>query len=72
MEKAYKVIPKPEGGFQTGYIGDGQNPDPTSGVTPGQKMAFAEAREGKNIINPNDDEVQLIIDAILFEIDRVL
>lgn len=73
LEKAYKLIPRADGnGFQTGYIGSGQESDPISGVTPGQKMGFMEAREGKSIINPNDQELELVEQAILFEIDRVL
>jgi len=73
LEKAYKIIPNPEGnGFKTGYIGSGQEPDPVSGVTPGQKMGFLEAQEKKSIINPNDEELQLVIDAVLVEIDKVL
>lgn len=73
LEKAYKLIPKPDGnGFQTGYIGAGQDPDPSTGVTPAEKMAFAEKREGKDIIKPNREELQLVRQGVEFEINRVL
>lgn len=72
MEKSYNLLPKAgNAGFQTGFIGDSQRVD-ENGVTAGQKMGFAESREGKAIINPNDAELDLVMRAILLEIDKVI
>lgn len=58
LRQSYRFAPTVSG-FQTGY--DGKTNRESAGVTPIEKMRYAEKNFGKKIISPSDQEVRGIV-----------